>query len=375
MKRTLGLLMAMALLVPAVFAGVVEDWTSMQAGMTGPYQDSNGSKIDFAVVAGPSGSDKALQITSNKVSGGYCGVYHNVSADLSKSGSFKFKAKSTVPGEVQMAISDAYKVQYVAKFAVTTAWTDVEVPLASFIKDPYYTPPDAVLGHPMDLSKTGNTNFSPQMDGPAVLLIGPISSAGSASAAPAAKPAAAAPAAKPAAAAPAATGPGLSKPVVIQDFADLDNGSAGAFQDTQGSKIEYSYVDKKGGKYLKVTYSLVGDYCGMWCRAGGSDWSGVSAAGAKNLYFKIYSKQSIALGFALKDKNNNQYSAEAPASKGGSWETIVVPLDSFILDPYYTPPDAVKGAAKDFSTIKQFNIQPKTKGEKITFAIDGFSVK
>jgi hypothetical protein len=50
-------------------------------------------------------------------------------------------------------------------------------------------------------------------------------------------------------------------------------------------------------------------------------------------------------------------------------------LSSFILDPYYTPPDAVKGAPMDFSTIKQFNLQPKTKGEKVTFAIDSFVVK
>jgi len=136
--------------------------------------------------------------------------------------------------------------------------------------------------------------------------------------------------------------------------------------------------EKKGGQYLTVTYSLKGDYCGLWVRAGGSDWSRVTVpAGAKNLYIKGYCKQPLELSISLSDKNGGQYTTMGtlPTFKGGKWETVVIPLADFSLDPYYQPPEAVKGAPMDFTQIKQFNIQPKTKGDNVTFAIDQVSVK
>ena len=251
----------------------------------------------------------------------------------------------------------------------------MDVPFASFIKDPYYTPPDAITGHPMDLSKTGNTNFSPQIDGASVLEIGPVESAGTGSAS--AAPAAVAVAPAVAAAAPAATGPGLSKLIYIQDFADFDMKSAGTFQDSQGSTIEFGLKDKKGGKMLTVSYSLKGDYCGMWVRAGGNDWAGVNAPGANTLFIRIYCKSAMEISVSLTDKNGGQYTTidKIPSTAGGKWETVAIPLSSFKLDPYYQPPTAVKGAPMDFSLIKQFNLQPKTKGTKITFAVDSVWVK
>jgi len=112
----------------------------------------------------------------------------------------------------------------------------------------------------------------------------------------------------------------------------------------------------------------------MWCRAGGTDWAGVDLAKAQNINLLVFSKDPVVVGLALKDKNNNQYIAEAPPTQGGKWEAVQVPLESFQLDPYYTPPDAVKGAPKDFSKIKTFNIQPKTVG-KVTFALDVITAK
>ena len=365
MKKFLGLLLA-ALIFPAsaVFAGVVEDWSNIASGNTGAYQDSNGSKIEFAQDAGPDGG-KALKLTSNLVTGGYCGVWHTISADLSKSGSLKFKAKSTVAGDVQLAIVDGFGVQYVTKASISSKdWAVVEVPLSSFIKDPYYTPPQAVLGHPMDLSKVSNLNFSPQMQGAAVIEIGPVESAGKASASTGSTASTSASTA-PSTSSSASTGAGVQ----VLDAATIDAKSAGTFQDSQGSSIAFVVKDnpsKKGQKYLSITFEeKQGGYCGIWCRAGGSDWNGANLASAKTLNILVYSKDPVVLGIALKDKSNNQYVADAPSTKGGKWETVSIPMDSFKLDPYYTPPDAIKGAPKDFSKVSTFNIQPKTVGKFI----------
>lgn len=159
-------------------------------------------------------------------------------------------------------------------------------------------------------------------------------------------------------------------PVVIQNFSDIDpkdGKNIGTYQDSNGSKIALETKGKAPNSYLAINYTLAqGGYCGLWCRAGGKDWAGVDLSGAKAVRLSVFCKSSVVLGLSLKDKNNNQYVAKTPATKGGSWETVTVPLDSFQLDPYYTPPDAVKGAPKDFSKVTTFGIQPQTNG---TFSV------
>jgi hypothetical protein len=360
---------------------VVENWGSVSAGKdTGTFVDTMGSKIDFVVGPGPDGSSKALKITSTMIQGGYCGIWHNFSADLSKSNSVKFKAKTNAPGDVEMAFKDTYNVQYIARFSVSSKdWTEITVPFSAFNKDPYYTPPEAVLGHPMDLSKATGMNFAPKIIGDSIVEIGPVSGAGTASAGTAPAPAAQAVAAAPAAAVPAtkpAASSGTAVPILIYD--QLDAKAAGGFQDTTGSAFKFEVKDnpnKAGGKYMIINYTLVkGGWSGMWCRAGGIEWDGANLSGAKDVVIKVFSKKPIVIGLALKDKNKNQYVAETPLLKGGKWEAVSVPLSAFILDPYYTPPDATKGAPKDFSSVGTFNIQPKSEGT-YTFAVDTFVAK
>ena len=346
-------------LAPAVFAGVVEDWTNISTGNTGTFADSNGSKIDFETEANPKGG-QAMKLTSTLTQGGYCGIWHNISGDMSKNGSLRFWVKSSVEGDVQVALKDTFNVQYTAMFKVTKDWTQVTVPFSSFAKDATYTPPNAVPGHPMDLSNATGMNFSPKMAGASVVEIGKVEAVGAPQAAPAPKP--------------EAKGP----TIIVSDFVGLDSTAAAPFQDDKGSKLSFTVKENpnhKGKSYITLNYELVqGGYCGMWCRAGGTDWSGVNLTTAQNINLLVFSKDPVVVGLALKDKNNNQYIAEAPPTQGGKWEAVQVPLESFQLDPYYTPPDAVKGAPKDFSKIKTFNIQPKTVG-KVTFALDVITAK
>jgi hypothetical protein len=370
MKKILSLVLT-ALMLPAsaAFAAMVQDWSSLGNGAAGPYADSNGSKVDFTFDAGPKSGQKALKITANIVSGGYAGIYTNTTGDISKAGALVFMAKSTVAGDIQLAIKDAFNVQYVEKVSVSAGdWAPVTASLAGFIKDPYYTPADAIAGHPMDFSKISNLNFSPQMTGASVVEIGPVETTGTASASSASS-------ASSATSSSAAVAPGSGPAVPVLDCTGLanDGKSAGTFQDSQGSSWTFVTKDnpsKPGKKYLSITYEMKqGGYCGMWCRAGGSDWSGADLSKCKTLSLLIYCKDPVILEIALKDKNNNQYVANTPSTKGGKWETVVIPLDSFHLDPYYTPPDAVKGAPKDFSKISTFNIQSSSAG-KFALGVD-----
>ena len=308
-------------------------------------------------------------MTSTLVQGGYAGVWHNIAADLSTSGSLKFMAESTIPGEIQITLKDTFNVQYVANVQIPAKdWSSVSVPFSAFSKDPNYTPPDAVLGHPMDLSKTSGINFAPHMVGSAVILIGPLSTEGAASAS-------AAPAVAAAAVPPAKMSASTGAPVVIQDYTADDAKAGGTFQDSQGSSFAYSVKDNTkspGKKFLLINYTLAqGGYCGMWYKAGNFD---ANLSGNSAINVTVYCKSPIVLGMALLDKNHNQYVAELPSTQGGKWETVSVPLSAFKLDPYYTPPDAVKGAPMDLSLVKTFNFQPKTVG-KFNVAVDGVIAK
>ncbi len=340
-----------------VRAELLTDWSDESGSNTGSFQDTAGSKMVVDTDAGPQTGQKALRMTYTLASGnGFCGIWHNLSNDFSKDGFMKFMAKANVAGKVGIALKDTYNVQYIYSFTVGTSWTEVIIPFASFQKDPYYTPSDAVPGHPMDLSHTTSMNFQASAVGANVVWVGPIE-LGKGTA--------------PAQAAVAASGSASSGgSVVVQDFSSFDDKSGGTFQDSKGSSFTFKTMDntsKPGSKFLLVSYNLAsGGYCGMWCLAGNG--TGVDLSATKTFNLLVYTKAPIAISLALKDKNNNQYDAVIPTSKGGVWETFSIPLDSFTLDPYYTPPDAIKGAPKDFSKVSTFNLQAKTEG-KFSFAV------
>jgi methionine-rich copper-binding protein CopC len=152
---------------------VVESWVTMASSNTGTYMDSNGSTLSFSMVDGPKSGEKAVSLEGNLKQGGYLGIWHTLSADLSKASFLRFQAKGVV-GDVQVALKDKYNVQYVAIFQVGKEWTEVLLPLASFQKDPYYTPPEAITGKPMDLSEVKSMNLAPQTAGVVGLMVGPV---------------------------------------------------------------------------------------------------------------------------------------------------------------------------------------------------------
>ena len=357
MKRVMLFLAVIILFgVSQVRAVMLEDWTDESGSNTGSFQDTLGSKMAIDTDAGPTAAQKSLKLTFTLASAnGFCGIWHNLANDFSKETYLSFMAKAATAGKMGIALKDKYNVQYVTTFPMGTNWTQVVIPFASFVKDPYYTPSDAVTGHPMDLSHTTSMNFQASNPGPNILWIGPMETGEGAA------PAAAAGAAV---AAPASSGASSGGAVVVQDFSSFDDKSGGTFQDSKGSSFAFKTMDntnRPGSKFLVVTYNLTaGGYCGMWCMAGNG--TGLDLSSAKTFNLLVYTKAPIAISLALKDKNNNQYAAVTPVTKGGVWETLTVPMDSFTLDPNYAPPDAIKGAPKDFSKVPSFNLQAKTEG-------------
>jgi len=159
---------------------------------------------------------------------------------------------------------------------------------------------------------------------------------------------------------------------VIQNFLSQNPQAGKTFTDAIGSSLVYLVKDnpnQPGSKFLAIHFDeKPGGYCGVTYPTEYQDWTS-----AKAVRFLIYSKVPVVMGFAFKDKNNNQYSADAPNTKGTGWETIQIPVDSFKLDSTYTPADAVKGAPLDLSSVKSFSLQPKT-SVQTTVRIDSLVV-
>lgn len=179
MKNNLILTVFYLFLSTSAFAAGIVNWDDMSPGEgAGTYADTLGSKINFGVEPGPDGA-KALKLNSAIVQNGWCGVWRSTSIDLSMNKYFQFEVRASKPGEVELALTDAYNVQYVADFKVPAAkWTVVQVPFSAFQRNSGYTPPNAMLGHPMDLSRVQVVGIGSLITGNSVVEIGPLEAAG-----------------------------------------------------------------------------------------------------------------------------------------------------------------------------------------------------
>jgi hypothetical protein len=120
----------------------------------------------------------------------------------------------------------------------------------------------------------------------------------------------------------------VAEPVLIQDFSDIDPKGAnviGTFQDNLGSNITLEKKGKGSKAERVLDYTLKeGGWCGIWCRAGGADWAGADLSPAKDIRLSVYCKSSVVLGLALKDKNNNQYTADKKRGQATINHSLVV---------------------------------------------------
>jgi len=157
---------------------------------------------------------------------------------------------------------------------------------------------------------------------------------------------------------PVSSNPAAANPdLIIQNFLTQNPNVGITFADSLGSSLTYQVKDnpnQAGSKFLTLHFDeKPGGYCGVTFPTGngGQDWSG-----GKLVHFLIYSKVPIVMSFSFKDKNNNTYTADAPGTKGTGWEIIQFPMGSFKMDPS----NAVTSASLDLTSVKNFNLQPKT---------------
>jgi hypothetical protein len=325
-------------------AGTAEDWTNISTGNTGTFADSQGSTISYAIVDGPKSGEKAIKIAGDQKEGGWCGIWHNVDLNMAKANAVKFMAKADGPCSINISLTDANKMQYLAVAAIPSKdWTEVTIPISAFAVNPYYTPDGAIKGKPLDLSHV--QGLSPGASGPGVFsfVVGPLTYTEGAALTKAdvSNEAAKNTAVK-----------GVT--VILQDFGIDDPKIGGAWKDDKGSKIAISYTpakkkDNPDDKAIVIDYDLAqGGWCGVWYRAGDDpSWGGVDLSSGKVVAAKVFATKPLEFGVSLEDANKVKYDASFSAA-GGKWETLSMPMAGF--------PAA-------FTSVKTFNIYMKTPGE------------
>ena len=319
---------------------VVENWSVLDASNAGTYADTNGSSVTFSTVKGKKKNEKALNLQSRLISGGFCGLWHVLNVEVGQAGSLVFSAKCDKAGDVQVALKDKNNVQYTTTFTVPAgSWTGVTLNLSSFKKDPYYTPSDAVTGKDVDFSTLKGMNVSSQIVGDSVLCLGPIQADGKIQVK-APKPVEA-----------------VQEGVLVESWASGSTSNTGVYSDTNGSKVAFEFTEgpKTGEKALKISGELkTGGYLGVWHNLG------VNLSSDSFLRFQAKATSAGDVQITLKDKNNVEYIA--PFQVGTQWAEVLVPLSGFKKNPYYTPSDAVTGKEMDLSETKSVNFAPQTAG-------------
>jgi hypothetical protein len=153
-----------------------ERWQAVGGGMLGVAADTKGSKGSWSLDDGPKPGQRSLLIEYDLKPGGFVGAWHTTERlNLSKADGLRFMAKADPPGTVQMSMTDANEVSYIAVFQVPSKeWTEIKVPLAALDKNPNYQKPEAKQGNPVDWSRTTSMNFDARTDGQGKIWIGPV---------------------------------------------------------------------------------------------------------------------------------------------------------------------------------------------------------
>jgi hypothetical protein len=155
-----------------------EKWhpETARGGMLGVAADKKGSKGVWSLDDGPKPGQRALLVEYDLKAGGFVGAWHTTERlNLAKADGLRFMAKADPPGTVQLSMTDANEVSYIAVFQIPSKdWTWIKVPMAVFDKNPNYQKPEAKLGNPVDWTRTTSMNFDARTDGQGKFWIGPV---------------------------------------------------------------------------------------------------------------------------------------------------------------------------------------------------------
>lgn len=152
---------------------VIEDWFGKEGS---PDMDATGTTASVTFL--DRSGERWVKLTYNIVSGGYAGYWQSLSPEnvvnLSEARSLKLKIKNSYPADAGLCMNDANHVNYVVGFKSTTDLKEVLVPFSAFFKNPSYTPPGAVTGHPMDMSQASYIWVGINTPGKGEFTVGPV---------------------------------------------------------------------------------------------------------------------------------------------------------------------------------------------------------
>mmetsp|Transcript_1530 Transcript_1530/g.5264 ORF Transcript_1530/g.5264 Transcript_1530/m.5264 type:complete len:255 (-) Transcript_1530:194-958(-) len=95
--------------------------------------------------------------------------------DWSSKSALCFRIKpETVPLKLSVSFLDANFVAYTAWRDLVQGWQDIRLPLDAMKPNPYFQPPFAKTGHPIDVSRVTEIGFAPQSQPPGRLTITPF---------------------------------------------------------------------------------------------------------------------------------------------------------------------------------------------------------
>ena len=338
-------------------AGTIRNWSDLQVDKNaGVYSDKDGSKVEIAMAPGPQEGEQALRITAHLV--GWGGAWALAKGNLSGAGAVHFKAKSSKPLALNFGLVDKKKVGYDVNVRVLSEeWREFVIPLSLFQRSSYQAEGLPKKGA-IDWSSIASMTISPAAQGDYVLFIGSITSGTGKSG--------------------AQTGMKVEKgTLVVQDFTLLEKNAYGPFSDDKGTSITLSLKkdpEGDGAKLADFHYELKKEgWCGYWMRTGDS-WGGQDWSGAESMTLEVYSEEPIQLNIGFNDPNQCSYVAEAPGTNGKGWETVTIPFKDFVLNKYYQPEGAKKGAPLDLSRVEAVNLNPRTEG-KHEFLVRGITLR
>jgi hypothetical protein len=151
-------------------------WQTVGEGGLGIIADEKGSHGIWSLDDGSKPRQKALLFAYSLQPGGFVGVWHSTERRVNLSGieGLRFMAKADPPSDIQLSLSDANRVGYVANFRAGTSWTEVHVRMLMLDNNPDHQPDGAVQGRPADWSHTTSMGFDALASGDGKFWIGPV---------------------------------------------------------------------------------------------------------------------------------------------------------------------------------------------------------
>jgi hypothetical protein len=160
---------------PPLFGGVRWDPEMAQGGMIGVVADEKGSKGTWSFDDGPKPPQRALRVDYDLAAGGFVRVRRTIERlNLVHATGLRFMARADPPCTVQLSMTDANEISYVAVFQIpSTSWSEIDAPMAALDEDPNQDA-EAKVGHRADWKRATSMSFDARTEGQGKFWIGTV---------------------------------------------------------------------------------------------------------------------------------------------------------------------------------------------------------